>query len=54
MIQAAGWQSWLVKGLELRSDPFPSHLYQPGACIIKLITVVIYGLRIKLVFVPKH
>jgi hypothetical protein len=26
----------------------------PGACIIKLITVVIYGVRNKLVFVPKH
>ncbi len=25
-----------------------------GACIIKLITAVIYGFRNKLVFVPKH
>ena len=26
----------------------------PGACIIKLITAIIYGFRNKLVFVPKH
>jgi hypothetical protein len=28
--------------------------WTPGACIIKLLTAVMYGFRNKLVFVPKH